>query len=136
MTIHLKTNAWEFEAVISGRMPFQIRDNDRGFKAGQRVILEEYKGREYTEACPKYENCTCLAWYEIFNDEELHNYGEAEAIDMEGCGRCHCKERYDDVFTGRRCLIRIKEVFNIGWELVTCETVAFTFEILNIIGEK
>ena len=134
MAIHLKTKTWEFEAVISGRMPFQIRDNDRKFKAGQQVILEEYLGREYTETCPKYADGTCAAWKEIFDDEELCSYGEDEAIDMEGCGRCHCTEREEDVFTGRRCLIRIKEVFNIGWELVTCETVAFTFEILNTMG--
>lgn len=134
MAIHLKTKTWEFEAVISGRMPFQIRDNDRKFQVGQQVILEEYKGREYTETCPKYLDGTCGAWQEINDDEDLYTYGEDEAIDMEGCGRCCCTEREEDVFTGRRCLIRIKEVFNIGWELVTCETVAFTFEILNVMG--
>lgn len=133
MAIHLKTSPKEFEAVISGRMPFQIREDDRDFKAGQRVILEEYAGRKYTEECPKYRN-GCSAWNEIDDNDDLYRYGEDEAIDMAGCGRCHCTETEEDVYTGRRCLIRITEVFNIPWDFISCKTVAFTFEILNVIG--
>ncbi len=43
MTHHLKTLPEYFQAVIAGTKPFEIRNNDRGFKPGDRVILEEFE---------------------------------------------------------------------------------------------
>ena len=49
MKIHdLKTLPEYFEAVDSGAKPFEVRFNDRDFKAGDVLNLREYSDGEYT----------------------------------------------------------------------------------------
>lgn len=48
MTHTLKTASQYFQAVFNGQKSFEIRKNDREFKEGDIVILEEYRGGEKT----------------------------------------------------------------------------------------
>lgn len=48
MIHELKISAYYFQAVKEGRKTFEIRRNDRGFQAGDLVILREYEDRGVT----------------------------------------------------------------------------------------
>ncbi|EKD8217487.1 DUF3850 domain-containing protein [Listeria innocua] len=54
MTHKLKIDIKYFKAILSGKKNFEIRNNDRNFKVGDTVILQEitndriYTGREVT----------------------------------------------------------------------------------------
>lgn len=37
-----------FEAVNDGRKTFELRENDRGYKTGDILILQEFDGEDYT----------------------------------------------------------------------------------------
>ncbi|MBE6645011.1 MAG: DUF3850 domain-containing protein [Ruminococcaceae bacterium] len=54
MIHHLKTLPLYFQAVIDERKPFEIRENDRNFKIGDRVILEEFIKTEHVPQCSHY----------------------------------------------------------------------------------
>lgn len=121
MTHHLKTLPEYFQAVIDGRKPFEIRENDRDFKAGDSVILEEFKGTEVIPACADIDTCDLFFSYTYDNNCPLNRES------------CHSYRK--EIYTGRRCLIKIKEIFKldkIGFE----NYVAFTFDILNITDKK
>lgn len=47
-THNLKTLPVFFEAVADGRKPFEIRHNDRDFREGDELRLQEWKGAAYT----------------------------------------------------------------------------------------
>lgn len=124
MTHHLKTKPEYFQAVINGKKPFEIRYNDRNFQVGDRVILEEYTGKELI---PKCEN-----FYKRKTDEFGDTWCFCECTRFGKCGE-YIKHNY----TGQRCLIRIKDIFildNTGKDLIGY--VAFTFDILAINGKK
>lgn len=122
MTHHLKILPEYFQGVINGKKPFEIRYNDRDFKKGDRVILEEYEGRQSFNTCP-----------DIYICKELEGFKEVKCP----IGRKMCCEYDDDIYTGQRCLIRIEDIWwldNIGEDLRGY--VAFTFKILAINGKK
>ena len=49
MMIHeLKILPEYFEAVAGGAKSFELRKDDRGFTAGDEIILKEWNGTEYT----------------------------------------------------------------------------------------
>jgi len=50
MTHELKTWPEYFEAIASGAKTFEIRENDRDFKVGDILVLEEYNdnSKKYT----------------------------------------------------------------------------------------
>ena len=48
MTHALKIRPEYFEAVQTGRKPFELRWNDRGFRVGDLVELREWDGERYT----------------------------------------------------------------------------------------
>lgn len=49
MTLHkIKSLIDNFEAVKFGSKCFEIRRNDRDYKFGDEVLLEEYDGKHYT----------------------------------------------------------------------------------------
>ena len=48
MTHELKTWPEYFEAIASGAKTFEIRNNDRNFREGDTVVLEEYCDNAYT----------------------------------------------------------------------------------------
>ena len=127
MTHHLKTKTEYFQAVIDGKKPFEIRFNDRDFKSGDRVILEEYVGYQNYGTCPDIDMCDLYAYI----------YDEDEAVSHCPLNRQRCYDYGEDIYTGQRCLIRIKDIFkldNAGETLIGY--VAFTFDILAINGKK
>lgn len=55
MQIHkLKIKPEYFNDVISGKKKFEVRYNDRNFKVGDLVVLEEFKNNRYTN---RFINC-------------------------------------------------------------------------------
>lgn len=127
MTHHLKTKPEYFQAVINGKKPFEIRYNDRGFKQGDRVILEEYSGYKIYGMCPDIDTCRHLA----------ENFDEDRRFLPCPLNRKMCHDYGEDIYTRQRCLIRIKDIFNLdnaGKDLIGY--VAFTFDIIAINGKK
>ena len=51
MLHHLKTLPTFYQAVIDGKKPFEIRNNDRNFKSGDYIILEEWNNRYTGRYC-------------------------------------------------------------------------------------
>lgn len=45
---HLKEAPEYFKDVVSGAKPFEIRLNDRDFKVGDILVLEEFDYKDYT----------------------------------------------------------------------------------------
>ena len=116
-----------FQAVIDLKKPMEIRNNDRGFKPGDRCILEEYTGFVDVPACPDSYLCR-KGWYRV-NDEE--EYWELP----EECKGKNCDAYRKELYTGRRCLIKIKDIYDlIGAGLPGY--VAFTFDILNVSDKR
>ena len=64
MTHHLKILPCYFREVASGNKTFELRKNDRDFKAGDSLILQEYNG-QYTG-----HEITCNVPY-VFHGGEL-----------------------------------------------------------------
>jgi len=55
-----------FEDVISGRKTFEIRKNDRPFKKGDLLALNEHDGKSYT-------GNSCVVYVDYLTDDaELH----------------------------------------------------------------
>lgn len=130
MTHHLKILPEYFQGVINGKKPFEIRYNDRDFKKGDRVILEEYTGKELIPLCENRDK------REIDPIDNFTYY--CELFEFGDCQRNgKCGEYIKHNYTGQRCLIRIKDIFNLdnaGEDFKGY--VAFTFEILAIKGKK
>lgn len=100
MIHHLKTKPEYFQAVIDGRKPFEIRNNDRNFKQGDKVILEEYLGKELIPQC------------ENIHKVEVNEFGDT-ICRCECTRNGKCGEYIQHNYTGQRCLIRIKDIFNL-----------------------
>ena len=130
MTHHLKIKPEYFQAVIDGKKPFEIRYNDRNFQTGDRVILEVYTGKELIPPCENRDK------RELDRIDNFTYY--CELFELGHCQRNgKCAEYIQHNYTGRRCLIRIKDIFNLdnaGKDLIGY--VAFTFDILAINGKK
>ena len=124
MIHHLKTKPEYFRAVIAGKKPFEIRKNDRDFKIGDKVILEEFLTTIHVEPC------------EYRNEVEYDQF--YNSICRRPCDRGgKCGDYIRHIYTGQRCLIKIKDIFNLnnaGQDLVGY--VAFTFDIIAINGKK
>ena len=126
MTHHLKTLPEFFQAVIDGRKPMEFRNNDRKFKVGDYCILEEFEGSVEVPACPDHYYCPQIV---RVNDEE-------EYFDIpEDCTRRQCEAYTKEIYTGRRCLVRIKELFDLA-SAGFIDYVAFTFDIINTTDKK
>ena len=130
MTHHLKTKPEYFQAVIDGKKPFEIRYNDRNFQIDDKVILEEYKGKELIPPCENRDK------RELDPIDNFTYY--CEIFEIGFCQRNgKCGEHIQHNYTGRRCLIRIKDIFNFdNAEKDLIGYVAFTFDILAINGKK
>lgn len=124
---HLKIKPEYFQAVIDGRKPFEIRKNDRNFKVGDEIYLDEYEGCRYFSECEHFSNCDYL-------DEAYDNgYGEDEALDE--CGepkRLRCGEHKQHFYSGRSCRIKIKEIFSLKGIEELYDFVVFTFDIEKV----
>lgn len=126
MKKYLKTKSKYFQETIDGKKLFEIRKNDRNFQSGEEYVLAEYEGNEYLSECPF--NGECEAWKKVYETPEC---GEKEALDLCGKARLSCEEHEVYFYSGRECLIRIKDVFDLKEALLE-GYVAFTFEILRI----
>lgn len=127
----LKIKVKFFQPLIDGKKPFEIRLNDRNFQVGDEVLLEEYEGERYVDECPYLMKPNRFCGWVI--NEDIPEYGEEEAIDACGRKRLRCGEHIEKRYTGRQCLIKIKDIFPLfGAGEALREYVAFTFEILGI----
>ena len=124
MIHRLKIKPEYFQAVINGTKPFEIRYNDRNFQTGDKIILEEYLGKELIPQC-----------------EHIYK----QVYDEFGDSRCpfkcfrngQCAEHIKHNYTGQRCLIKIKDIFKLdNASEYLIGFVAFTFEILAINGKR
>ena len=127
MTHHLKTIPEYFQAVIDGKKPMEIRYNDRDFKTGDRCILEEYEGFIDVPACPDHYLCR-KGWNRPSDEEDYFELPEE-------CKGKNCEAYRKELYTGRRCLIKVKDVHGLTGAGLP-NHVAFTFDILNIIGTE
>lgn len=120
MIHHLKTLPDYFQAVIDERKPFEIRENDRNFKVGDLVVLEEFIKTEHVPQCSHYQEY--INNYDEEYDECVHN-GCEEC--KERCEKCH--DFINHIYTGRTCTVIIEDIFDISFLLPNY--VAFTFNI-------
>ena len=122
MIHHLKTLTDYFQAVIDERKPFEIRENDRNFKVGDIVVLEEFIKTEHIPQCSHFEEIE----REIVKDEEIEicKYNECEEC-RKRFQKCH--DFINHIYTGRTCTVIIKDIFDISFLLPNY--VAFTFNI-------
>ncbi len=125
-THHKKIYPEYFQPLIEGRKPFGIRKNDESYQPGEKVLLKEYTGSVDYPECPDTYLC-------------MHNKANWD-VDGEGndyftppkkCYRQMCGSYTEELYTGRDCLIRIKDVFKLD-NAGLPDYVAFTFDILNI----
>ena len=80
MAQHLKTKPEYFQAVIGGRKPMEIRCNDRDFKPGDSVILEEFEGYLDVPACPDFgENCPPVE-YDTYTEQDDYKIPERRLV--------------------------------------------------------
>ena len=124
MIHHLKILPEFYEAVIENRKPFEIRENDRNFKSGDIVILEEFIKTEHVPYCSHFNDII----YDVIYDEET------QECPYENCEECearyhNCHDYINHIYTRRTCTIRIKDVFNLNFMLPNY--VAFTFDVLR-----
>lgn len=127
MTHHLKAKPEYFRATIEGRKPFEVRKDDRGFKVGDHVILKEYEGFVDVPGCPDRDWCS-KGWQRPNDEEEYWQQPEE-------CREKLCDPYRKELYTGRRCLVKIKEIFKLDGAGLP-GYVAFTHDILNIIDKK
>lgn len=128
MTHYLKTLPEYFQPVIDGKKTMEFRNNDRGFKPGERCVLQEYLGYEDIPACPDRDYCS-KGWHHG-NDEE-GDYFELP----EECEGKTCDAYRKELYSGREVLIKIKDIFDLtAAGFAGC--VAFTFEIIKIRENK
>lgn len=122
MVHYLKTLPEYFQPVIDGKKTMEFRNNDRGFKPGERCVLQEYLGHEDIPACPDRFGCP------VWEHEDVDN-------EPEECKRRQCGAYRKELYSGREVLIKIKDIFDLtaaGFE----GCVAFTFEIIQIRESK
>lgn len=120
-THELKIRPDYYQAIIDGRKPFEVRDNDRGYSPGDEVVLHEYKGERIIKECPYFDGC------EYFEEEELES--DDERINECGETRECCGEYIEENYTGRVATLKIKEIFALPSDMGNY--IAFTFDILN-----
>ena len=83
-----------FEAVISGKKTFEVRENDRGFKVGDLLALNEWMNGEYTDnSCLVYvdyilESAYCDEGYVVMSIKPCSVFFHTEPFD-------HCKLERD-----------------------------------------
>ncbi|MBD5585525.1 MAG: DUF3850 domain-containing protein [Clostridia bacterium] len=128
MAHHLKTMPEYFQATIDGRKNFEVREDDRGFKVGDNVILEEYEGFVDIPECPDFGKTCPPVEYDPSTEQEDYRIPE-------DCKRRQCQGYRKELYTGRRCLVKIKEIFKLD-AIGLNRYVAFTHDILNIIDKK
>lgn len=131
MIHYLKTLPEYFKPVIEGTKTMEFRNNDRGFKPGDRCVLQEYLGFEDVPACPDRFMCS-KGWHHAETDEENDYFELPKECEFEGKT---CDAHRKELYSGREVLIKIKDIFDLaaaGFD----GCVAFTFEILNIRERK
>ena len=125
-THHKKIYPEYFQPLIEGKKPFEIRENDENYQPGDLVLLREYEGSITVPACPDRELC----WN---NDENWHKEEDDDDYfeKPEDCRRGMCKSYTKELYTGRYCLIKIKDVYDLTKAGLN-GYVAYTFDIRNI----
>ena len=114
MTHHVKITPIHYEEIASGRKNFEIRLNDRDYKVGDIVELQEFLGKERIPMCPDFHCCN----------------KELECV----LGRIYCNAYSKEIYSGKSICIKIIDMFDIS-DIIP-KYVAFTFEIINIKEQK
>ena len=114
MTHHVKIAPIHYEEIASGRKNFEIRFNDRNYKVGDIVALEEFLGKEKIPACPDFYCC----------NREIDCVLERE----------YCGNYNKEIYSGKSIYVKITDIFDIS-DVMT-NYVTFTFKIINIKERK
>ncbi|MDE5722193.1 MAG: DUF3850 domain-containing protein [Clostridia bacterium] len=127
---HKKIYPEYFQPLIEGKKPFEIRENDENYQTGEKVLLQEYTGSVNFSECPDKYLC-------LHNKEnwDVDGNGNDYFSQPKKCSRTTCDSYTEEQYTGRDCLIKIKEVFDLTNAGLT-GYVAFTFDILNIRDKR
>ncbi|MBE7087873.1 MAG: DUF3850 domain-containing protein [Clostridiales bacterium] len=118
MTHHLKITPKHFKYVLSGKKNVELRFNDRNFKVGDKVELQEYLGKTTVPKCPASGYCTSRGF-----DEETGAYRNC------GLKRNSCDSYVEHKYSGKSVYATITDVFDVSD--VVPNFVLFKFEIYN-----
>lgn len=123
MTHHVKITPIHYEEITNRRKNFEIRFDDRNYKVGDIVALEEYLGKEEIPICPDRYCCDGNKY-----DERQGDYNPCPL------GRKSCFKYTKDIYSGKSIYVKITDIFDIS-DVIT-NYVAFTFKIINIKEHK
>ncbi len=128
MTHHIKILPIHYEEIKSGRKKFEIRYNDKNYKIGDIVELEEFLGIEEIPSCPDKYSCEGKKY-----DERQGKYNPCPL------GRKSCQNYTKEIYSGKRIYVKITDIFDISdimKENIMDKFIAFTFKIINIKERK
>ncbi|ENY8534711.1 DUF3850 domain-containing protein [Clostridioides difficile] len=111
MIHELKILPQYFKEVVNGREIFEVRKNDRNFKKGDLLILQEFDGREYTGLETRKEITYVLDDSRYLQDEYVVlGMGFIGEIDLNNiyCENSKCKNYFEDMCMLERIEINVE----------------------------
>lgn len=111
MIHELKILPQYFKEVVNGNKTFEVRKNDRSFKKGDLLVLQEFDGKEYTGLETRKEITYVLDDSKYLQDEYVVlGMGFIGGIDLNNiyCENSSCKNYFEDI-----CMIERIEINNL-----------------------